>query len=309
MIDEKFDTLYFGGGTPSLLGAEKISKIIKSVSLSENAEITLESNPNIDFLKWKDSGINRLSLGMQSANEKELTFLGRKHSLSQVEKSINSAKSIGIKNISLDLMIGIEGMSKDSLLRSIDFCESQDVTHISSYMLKIEENTEFHKNRNILILPDDDYVSDLYLFMVEELEKRGYRQYEISNFSKENFESRHNLKYWNCEEYKALGPSAHSFEDGKRMFFPRDLNYYLEGNKAEFDSFGGDFEEFAMLKLRLSKGITRKDCQTFGEEYFNKMLKNTKKVPKDMIKFSNDKISLSPKGFLLSNSIILTLLS
>ncbi len=308
-MDESFDTVYFGGGTPSLLGAKRVEKLLSVISLSSHPEITLESNPNIDFSKWKGSGINRLSLGLQSANESELQFLGRSHSLEQVKKTVITAQDSGISNISLDLMIGIKSMSFESLLSSINFCDSLDVQHISSYMLKIEQGTKFHENRQNLDLPDDDFTAELYLFMVQELEKRGFKQYEISNFCKNSFESRHNLKYWDSLEYKALGPSAHSFCDKKRMFFPRDLDYYLSGNEMILDCIGGDFEEFLMLKLRLSSGITREDFKKFPEQNFDNLLKKTKKIPSQFLNCDGNKIALSTKGFLLSNTIITALIS
>ena len=308
LLTEEFDTLYFGGGTPSLLGTDKINNIISSVNLSKNAEITLESNPNIDFSKWKNTKINRLSLGLQSANDDELAFLGRNHNKQKAINCIKSAKDVGIKNISLDLMIGTPKMTNDSLLTSIEFCLEQDVTHISSYILKIEENTAFYDRQDSLDLPCDERISSLYLFMVGALKNRGFNQYEISNFCKDEHYSRHNLKYWNCEEYSALGPSAHSFENGKRAFFPRDLDYYLSGKPVLFDSFGGDFKELAMLKLRLCKGLSKSDCDNFNNNYFSAIIQNTQKIPQDYINIKENNISLTPKGFLLSNAIIVKLL-
>ncbi len=300
------DTLYFGGGTPSLLGSEKINEIISAVNLSSSAEVTLESNPNIVFTNWQNTKINRLSLGVQSVNESELKFLGRTHNAEKAKKCIESAKKAGISNISLDLMIGLPEMTLSSLLKSIDFCEEQGVNHVSSYILKVEEGTPFHeKNLN---LPEDERISEQYLFMTKELEKRGFIQYEISNFCKKGFESRHNLKYWNCENYLGLGAGAHSFLDGKRAYFPRDLDYYLCGNEAIFDSDGGDIEEFLMLKLRLKKGISKSDCDKFSATLFSELKKQAQKIPSHLMKCEGDSINLTKEGFLLSNPITLKLL-
>lgn len=247
-------------------------------------------------------------MGLQSANQDELTALGRIHSTKQVEKAVRKAKELGIDNISLDLMLGIPNMTKKSLLKSIEFCDSLDITHISCYILKIEEGTPFHKNYENLCLPNEDETSDLYLYMVEELEKRGFYQYEISNFAKKGFESRHNLKYWESKEYLGLGPAAHSYIGKERMFFPRDIQAFLQGNQPVFDSFGGDFQEFAMLKLRLCKGLSRKDCQKFGQDKFEEILKKAKKIPPNLIIINKENIRLSSEGFLLSNAILSKLL-
>ncbi len=304
-INESFDTLYFGGGTPSLLGADRVKAIIDNVNLTKNAEITLESNPNIDFSTWKNSGINRLSFGLQSANENELKFLGRKHTLEQAKRSITSARDIGINNISADLMIGIQNMTEKSLDNSIKFCAEMNLEHVSSYILKLEEGTLFY-NQNVHTL-DEDKTADLYLHMVKTLKDFGYEQYEISNFAKKGYESRHNLKYWNCEEYEALGPSAHSFVDGKRFYYPRDIEFFLSGGEKIFDDYGGDFDEFVMLKLRLVKGINRAECNKFSPEYFDNILKNARKIPKKYIVYDDNSLRLTEEGFLISNTVILEL--
>ncbi len=305
-INERFDTVYFGGGTPSLLGSESVREILSEIDTDKNAEITLESNPNMDFTSYKESGVNRISLGLQSANEDELKFLGRNHTAEQAKKSIYSAFNAGIENISLDLMIGLPNMTRESLSSSIEFCKSNGASHVSSYILKIEENTPFYDMD--LSLPSEDEIGDLYLFMAEELEKKGYMQYEISNFSKEGFESRHNLKYWNCQEYLALGPSAHMFSKKKRMYFPRDLEYYLSGKKPLFDDEGGDFEEFLMLKLRLTKGVSKNECEKYGSNLFNELLQKSKQIGKEYINFSDNNISFTKKGFLVSNYLLTRLI-
>lgn len=304
-FNEIVDTVYFGGGTPSLLKAYQIKKILSLVNKSENCEVTLEANPHSAFLTWeKNPGINRLSMGLQSANANELEALGRIHSTDDVKKAVQKARNLNINNISLDLMLGIPQMSFESLEKSIEFCSALGVQHVSCYILKIEENTPFYKNVDSLCLPDEDIVSDMYLFMIEKLESLGFEQYEISNFAKKGYESRHNLKYWNCEEYLALGPSAHLYKDGKRMFFSRDIKAFLNGEEASFDSFGGDFEEFAMLKLRLSKGLSCEDCKNYPKEKFEEVLKQAKKIPKNLISCEEDSIKLTKEGFLLSNAIL-----
>ena len=302
-MNETYETLYFGGGTPSLLGMQRIENIIQSVNLSKNAEITLECNPNTNFLNWKNTSINRLSLGLQSINQDELNTLGRSHNKPQVIRTVESAREIGIENISADLMISLPDMDEYSLLKSVEFCAEQNFQHISSYMLKVEEGTQFHTD-NFKIL-DEDKSAKQYLLLVDYLKSYGYNQYEISNFSKEGFESKHNLKYWLCQEYSALGPSAHSYENGERRYFPRDIDYFLQGKDSILDSKPDYIEELIMLKLRLTQGLCQEDV---GEEIFKNLLKKTKMIPKDLIEVSRTKINLTSKGFLLSNAIILKLL-
>ena len=311
-------SIYFGGGTPNLLGAERLTQVLKaaksSFSPTENAEITVEVNPGqIDaafFKQIKAAGFNRISMGLQSANENELKLLGRQHTAEDVRNAVADAKSAGFENISVDLMIGLPNSTVKTLKMSIDFAASLEVQHISSYILKIEENTTFSKADKV-ILPGDDEVSEQYLFAVEELAKYEFAQYEISNFSKKGFESRHNLVYWQGDNYLGFGPAAHSFYEGERFYYPRNIDEFIAGSEPISDGAGGDFDELVMLSLRLSEGLSRESCeQKFGDgsELYKKLLKNAQKCPQELILADNDRIKLTPKGFLLSNQIILKLL-
>lgn len=312
----KADTLYIGGGTPSVLGAENLGEIVKSALpfLTSDAEITVECNPfglNEDFFNTLSFyGVNRISMGLQSANDSERRALGRLSDSETVKQAVLSAQSADISNISLDVMLGIPRQTEKSLSETLDFCLSLSVPHISAYILKLEEGTVFYNRQNSLSLPNDDAVADLYLQACETLEENGIMQYEISNFAKSGYESRHNLKYWNCEEYLGLGPAAHSFLGGKRFYFERDLSGFLNSSKPIQDGDGGDFTEYAMLRLRLTEGLLQDDTEKrFGH-----------KIPEEMIKKSaffadnglmeSDKagIRLTRKGFLLSNSILAEIL-
>ncbi len=313
------DTLYFGGGTPNLMGAERIGKIISaardSFDLSGDAEITLEANPESlrrqDISAFKKAGVNRLSMGLQSANNTELGSLGRRHTNEDVVFCVSEAKKAGIDNISLDLMLGIEGQSKASLLNSIEFCASLNVSHISAYMLKIEPNTPFYKKRALLNLPDDDEAAELYLFAVDELEKRGYKQYEISNFACDGKVSRHNTKYWRGEQYVGIGAAAHGYEGGERYYYKRSIKDFIASPLSRIsDGEGGGFDEFFMLNMRLCEGITLSElAQRFGAalpQGFCAKIENFAKA--GLIIKNGDRISFTPKGFLISNSIISDLL-
>lgn len=306
-------TVYFGGGTPSVLDADRLCDILDFIkfnfNIQNNAEITVEVNPDsaktIDFEKMYACGFNRISMGMQTAVEDELRLLGRIHSIDDAKTSVERAKSAGFNNISLDLMMGIPNQTIESLEKSISFCADCEVTHISSYILKIEENTPFYKVQNKLKLADDDMQAEMYLKAVEMLDSLGYKQYEISNFAKQGYESRHNTNYWRCGEYIGIGPSAHSFFEGKRFFYSRSMDDF-NNNKLSFEGTGGDEEEFIMLSLRLKSGLNYSEFEEkFGYTLPSYIIKKAKEYEKHgCINVTDKSISFTPKGFLVSNSII-----
>ncbi len=314
----KADTLYIGGGTPSVLGAQRLERVIKAAKytfLTKEAEITVECNPHkipsAFFSSLKESGVNRISMGMQSAVDSERRALGRLSERDEVYSAVMNAKSAGIDNISLDLMLGIPGQTADSLYDSMDFCISLDIQHISCYILKIEEGTPFYRMQERLNLPDEEMTASLYLKTCEYLDSHGIKQYEISNFAKPGYESKHNLKYWHCEEYLGIGPSAHSFMDGHRFYYERDFDSFVSG-KAEpvYDGEGGDFTEYAMLSLRLCEGISNEGCMVrFEHPIPDKMLASAKKyIDNGFMKYENRTLSMTPEGFLISNSILADIL-
>lgn len=313
----KANTLYIGGGTPSVLGAARLKSLImgaKQSFLTADAEITVECNPHklpSDFFEvLRAVGVNRISLGLQSAVETERRVLGRLSSRAEVESVVRSAQSAEIQNISLDVMLGIPNQTEKSLAETLDFCLSLGVPHISAYILKLEENTVFYKRRAQYDFPDDDRTADLYLQMCETLECGGLPQYEISNFARADFQSRHNLKYWHCEEYLGLGPAAHSFLHGKRFYFPRDLQAFLKGEPPVEDGIGGDFTEYAMLALRLREGLRETAVQArFGHGIPQEMRKKAESLAVHGL-LANDcaGIRLTRQGFLLSNSVLAEIL-
>lgn len=311
------DTVYFGGGTPSLLGTKRIVSILENIYRSfgtQSTETTLEVNPEsaglLDFKVLASYGINRISVGMQSSDENELLTLGRKHSACDVQKTVEAARSGGIDNISLDLMIGLSGQTPKSLEKSIRFCSELDVSHISSYLLKIEKGTLYYKNKDKMCFPDEDTVCDFYEYTVQRLAELGYIQYEISNFSKPQMESKHNLKYWNCEEYLGIGPSAHSFIDGKRFFYNRSISDFYD-NKVIQDGTGGDVEEYIAMRLRLSEGINYEKFKKYFGYEFPSEYRRKAELLKDtgLVKFDKESISLTPRGFLCSNAVIVSIIS
>ncbi len=301
------DTVYFGGGTPTALPGEYIAKMLDCLrtcfEVSDDAEITVECNPGSDLEDvlplLYSAGVNRLSIGLQSADDTERKKLGRLSGRRRVSEVLDLARKIGFENLSLDLMLGIPEQTDESLKNTLDFCILEQVKHLSAYMLKIEDGTVFSRRSETLNLPDEDSVCKFYDTVCETLEKNGFLQYEISNFAAPGYESKHNLKYWNCEEYLGIGPAAHSFMNGKRFYFERDIDGFIDGKPPVFDSFGGSYEEWLMLKLRQNRGID--DLKLLKPETIKKA-QNTLLSP--FVTLDENGLRLTHRGFLLSNTVI-----
>ena len=314
------DTVYFGGGTPSLLGAKALCTLLEAadeaLGLTPDAEITLEANPGtVDFNLLRDlqaGGFNRLSLGLQSADPVELAALGRQHTVNQAATAVNWAMQAGFDRLSLDLMLGTPGQTVQSAAASARFCAGLGVGHLSAYLLKIEPDTPF--GRRPPVCPDEDTLADSYLKVVEVMGELGFEQYEISNFAKPGQQCRHNLKYWLCEDYLGIGPAAHSMVDGRRFYFERDLQGFLSwpdpwAHRVE-DGPGGTLEERVMLALRLGRGLKYEQLlEACPDADLTGLKTAAQPFAKAGLLISDDKgIRLTPQGFLLSNSIIAALL-
>lgn len=306
------DTLYLGGGTPSIIGGRNVSLIVRHAKelFGIDGEITVECNPSATedgfFEAVSKAGVNRISLGMQSAVDSERKKLGRTADRARIEECINEARKADINNISLDVMLGVPNQTKESLAETVEFCKKMNVPHISAYMLKLEEGTYYYNNAEKLNLPDEDETADMYLLLGEMLEECGMKNYEISNFAKAGYEGRHNLKYWNCEEYLGIGPAAHSFINGKRFCYPRDIDYFKNGGEPVDDGTGGDAEEYIMLRLRLADGIVFEDFEKrFGQKISEKIIGKAKEFEeKNYMKIDGKHMALTREGFLISNYII-----
>lgn len=311
-LNRPIDTIYIGGGTPSLLGEEIIALldcIRQNFTLLPDTEITVEANPGSsdNFLRFaKVAGVNRLSIGVQSGCDDTLKILGRTHTANETRQTVENARKLGFDNISVDLMIALPDSSIQTLNSDINFILSLNPEHISAYILKIEQNTVFSKKYDTLNLPDDDDTAEQYLYMCEEFAKNGYNHYEISNFSKGENVSRHNLKYWIGEDYLGIGPAAHSCLDGKRFYYPRDLQGFIKNPQVINDGESGGKEEQLMLGLRLSQGVDL--SQIYGEipEMIRKKVNLLENA--GYIKACLPHISLTDSGMLISNSIITELL-
>ena len=258
----RVDTIYFGGGTPSFYGDKRLREILacikKHYHVEPDAEITTEANPDsISFfsaLKLRRAGFNRISLGMQTACPEELKAINRIHTAKQTDEAVSACKKAGFKNLSLDLIYGLPGQSMDSWKRSVEHALSLIPQHLSCYGLKVEEGTPLAKRvEEGEVLPDDDMQADLYLWTVERLKRAGFEQYEISNFAKPGFESRHNLRYWLTRPYIGFGPGAHSDFGDRRYCFVRDLDSYIDGVLG-----GGSITgEMVLQALIGGEGVTR----------------------------------------------------
>ena len=313
------DSVFIGGGTPTSLTSGQLEQLLinikKNFLLSKYCEFTVEANPKtLDKEKLellKKYGVNRLSIGVQSFNDQELENLGRVHTGLEAEETIRLCQKY-FKNISIDLMCAIPGQTKESFKANLEKAFSLSPQHISCYSLILEEGTplfdEYEKGN--LVLPDEDTEREIYDIACSQMEKHGYRQYEISNFAQPGYQSKHNTKYWRCEEYIGMGLSAHSFIDGVRFSNTDDFSSYIKG---EFLS--GDMEtlskedkmsEFMFLGLRMTEGVTKMSFrERFNEDLekvFEKPLLKFKKM--GMIEEENDKIRLSKKAISVSNQIL-----
>lgn len=265
------DTLYIGGGTPTLLPPALLTKILRTVkkcfTLDPTCEITCEANPKSALQKTlqtlKKEGVNRLSLGLQSADNEELKTLGRIHTYPEFCACLDEAKAVGFTNINVDVMFSLPHQTPEILRRTLDCVITKEPTHISCYSLTIADDTPFGRMKDTLSLPTEEEDRDLYQMCNDVLEAAGYHRYEISNFAKDGYESRHNFKYWNCEEYLGLGAEAHSYFGGKRFYFPELIDDFIGGMKSgtlqALDVMDIPYEEsvgeYLMLRLRTTAGI------------------------------------------------------
>ena len=311
----KADTIYFGGGTAVLLGAERLITLLNAVKDrfgKDPAEVTIEANPcavDEPFLRQlAEGGFNRISFGVQSMNDETLHTLGRRHSAERAAEMILAASRAGFKHISADLMLAVPGQRIEEIGTSIKSLATLPIDHLSAYLLKIESGTFFAKR---YADPDEDFAADCYLKMVESCHQYGFAQYEISNFSKnESAQSLHNLKYWRCQPYLGIGPAAHSFYNGRRFYFPRNFTAFTTAENpwdiTVDDGLGGDEDERLMLGLRLSEGIR---FDAFSAKFAGRIKEKAPPLKSaGLLTISDVGISLTTQGFLLSNSVIAALL-
>lgn len=321
------DTVFIGGGTPTALPIEELLRLIKAVKkvfgITKSAEFTVEANPaTVDYhalKKMKTLGVNRLSFGMQSADNNELKALSRVHTRQDFVNSYRTARKAGFDNINVDVMFGIPYQTYDSLMRTLNFLTKLSPEHISLYNLKIEPGTPFFANRRAVkeVCADEDTEFAMYTSAIEFLSGRGYPQYEISNFSKPGFRCAHNMKYWNCDEYLGFGVSAHSYFNGNRFAFTPDIQKYMAAFEEDYDggSITSELEaiesrermgEYIMLRFRLTDGLnTMKFAEMFGISFENLYgSKLTRYLKNGFMVRNNGAYVLTPAGMLVSNYIL-----
>ena len=316
------DSVYLGGGTPSYLGEKRLRRILKTVKkhyhLSRDAEITLEANPDSAgdwraLRSLRRAGMNRLSLGVQSADDGLLRTLGRPHTFAQAEEAAAAARRARIRNLSLDLIYGLPGQDLSGWKDTLERAAALEPEHLSCYGLKVEEGTPLWDMQEKMDLPDDDAQADMYLWTVERLGALGYEQYEISNFARPGRASRHNMKYWTLCEYAGFGPGAHSDLGGGRDAYLRSRDTYCAGVEAGVSVLESSEHipsrerdiEYVMLGLRLTQGISR-------QEFENRYRLPFAPIQSVLERFRatghaalvGGRWRLTPEGFLVSNQII-----
>ena len=320
------DTVYFGGGTPSFFGADGMATILTAIRRSfdvyQDAEITFECNPDSVssrlLRKLRSEGFNRVSLGVQSNNDKMLKKLGRPHDYAQVLNAVKKIRRAGYKNLSVDLMYGLPGQTLASWEATLQKVLELAPEHMSCYGLKLEAGTPLYETQEYENIPDDDTQADMYLAAVEILRRKGYRQYEISNFAKRGLESRHNLKYWTGGEYLGFGPDASSDFAGKRFKIIRDVHGYIDGifqgnmvlEDVQEIPLRERAGEYLMTRLRTTYGISGPEYEKLFLLPFAALetyLENLRQHGQ-ALRAEGGRWRLTAEGFLLSNTILSDLL-
>ncbi len=308
-------SIFFGGGTPSLLAPRHIKDILRFIPYNEKVEITMECNPetlSYNYLKEiYDMGINRLSIGLQSANNEVLKFIGRIHTFEKFLENYNYAREVGFKNINIDVMFSLPNLTKDEYLKDLEKIANLNPNHLSVYSLIIEEETKFYTmvEEGIFNLNTDEEDREIFELSENILKKYGYNKYEISNYEKGNMECIHNLGYWELREYIGFGLSAHSFINNKRFQNTDNLDEYLKGatyiNVVEVSK-SNLIEEFIFLGLRKTEGICTKDFEKkFNCTIFEIYKSVIDKLTEDKyILFENNRIKLTKKAINISNKIL-----
>ena len=321
ILDHQFDTIFFGGGTPSVLTSKQLEQILnalyKNYNITKDAEISLECNPGeVNYEKLKDFhslGLNRLSIGFQSFNDKLLKFLGRLHTSEQSISTFNDARKAGIDNINTDLIYDIPKQLVREWKNDLFLVNALNPEHISAYSLTVEKNTVLHSmvRKKMTIMPSEKIDKKMFLETIEFLEKNNYNHYEISNFSKKDMECKHNLHYWRMKPYLAFGPGAHGFDGSKRWWNKRSLEHYLSSlekdilpiEQYEILTEKNSFNELIMNGLRLREGVNVNLLKKLIDIDVNKHIKTYQKKW-SYLQYKNDNLSLKKEGLLFTDEII-----
>ncbi len=314
--NESLKTLYIGGGTPSLLESKDIYNLISKFNLKPDAEITLEANPEsvekIKFQNLHDIGVNRISLGCQTFNNDVLKYIGRLHNEKDVYDSIEIIKNTGFENISIDLIYGLPFQTADIFKMDVKKALSLNLKHISTYGLKIEEDSYFYTNPPLNIA-DDEMQAQMYLYLIHTLKENGYIHYEISNFAKEGYESCHNIAYWKNKNYYGFGLNASGFEGNLRYTNVSDMKDYLSNplkhKEENHITQTENMENEIFLALRLKEGVNISEINKKYNIDFDEKYKNIKEKYKHLLNYNGKTLSLNEKGILVSNEIMAEFIS
>ena len=322
---EDLKTLYFGGGTPSLIPAELLEKVIKKFNFQKDYELTVEVNPDDCTPEYLQTliklGVNRLSIGSQTFDDSILKLIGRRHNSNDIVKTVECAKAAGFDNISVDLIYGLPTQTIDGLKRDLEQFLKLDIRHISTYGLKIEEESFwgkfYNKETNRLIIPDtdriylppdDDTQADMYERVNDVLEHNGFYRYEVSNFAKKGYESKHNLNYWDNNEYYGFGAAAHGYVDGVRFYNYSELEKYMA--KPSTHEYGKTLTEDEKLEEEIFLGFRKREGVNiskinakFGIDFENKY-RNILEKYSNFIEKTQTGFGLNLKGVLVSNIIL-----
>jgi oxygen-independent coproporphyrinogen-3 oxidase len=319
--NETIETIYFGGGTPSLLDIRQVVKIFEVLqnqfSFSVNPEITFEGNPESlskEYLEdiRKHTPINRLSIGVQSFFEDDLKYLNRKHSPKQAFDAIENARKSGFERLSIDLIYGIPTLTNEKWIKNLQTFFSLDISHVSAYGLTVEPNTILDKQIQHFQTqsPKEEHLEQHYLILREQLKKHNFEAYEISNFCKNKHYSKHNSNYWNLSKYYGFGASAHSFCGTHRSWNVADVDMYVCRDAMHCISTTENltkemqYNEYVMTAIRTQWGISQQSVrERFGEEFFRYFQQQMTQIPSDWIVFENDRVFTTEKGALFSDAI------
>ena len=323
---ERIETIYFGGGTPSLIGVNEIEKILTTIRsnyiLSKDVEISIEINPedvtNERVACWKSMGINRASVGVQSFSDSDLLWMNRKHSGEQAIESIKVLKEQGFKKLSIDLIYGIPTSEKSTFRSNIKKAIDLEVGHISAYMLTVEPNTALAHliQKNKCKEMDEELVLEQFVYLKRELEAEGFEQYELSSFAKADHRSRHNTSYWQFIPYLGFGPSAHSFTPGEpaiRRWNVSSNSAYIKGIESGLDYFEEEkleardiYNEYIMTSLRTWQGIDLSFVKArFDKSYVDYLVSSLNRaIKKEQIVFKNNHYHLHRNALMKADSVI-----
>ena len=318
-LDREVSTIYFGGGTPSQLTIGQLRQISDALyiynKVEKDAEVTIEVNPDDVTAEFaaglKQLPVNRISMGAQTFSDEQLRFLHRRHSAAQVSEAVARLRAAGIRNISVDLMYGFPGETLSDWQYDIDCALALNVEHLSAYCLTIEEGTPLYES--IECSPDEELARRMYEVLIDRLEAAGFEHYEISNFSKKGFRSRHNSSYWNGTPYIGIGAAAHSFDGTSRSWNISNLQQYIEGMERGERLFGSEtidgdtrYNDMVTVALRTRVGL---DLNNLSERYRNYCLKNARRYIDDgLLQLDSDQLSLTRRGLFVSDMIMAELM-